>query len=56
MRLRNALLEPQFIMYYLTFLLPRARALLEAEGFTVETPALPEQFRGVRLVVATLKR
>src|SRR6185503_17858574 len=33
MRVRNALLKPQFVMYYLTFMLPRAKALLEADGF-----------------------
>ena len=33
MRLRNALISPPFIMYYLTFLLPRATQLLEAQGF-----------------------
>ena len=49
MRLRNALRQPQFIMYYLTFLLPRARALLEAQGFTVA--ATP--FHGIQLVTAT---
>lgn len=36
MRVRNALWRPPFIMYYLTFLLPRAQRLLEAAGFTVE--------------------
>lgn len=35
MRLRNALLKPPFIMYYLTFLLPECRQLLERNGFTV---------------------
>ncbi len=55
MRVRNALLPSKFIMYYLTFLLPRARALLEAEGFEVETPEnlLPPPFHGLRLVIAT---
>lgn len=49
MRVRNALLRPQFVMYYLTFLLPRARSLLEAEGFVVvATP-----FHGFQLVTAT---
>lgn len=58
MRLRNALIDPPFIMYYLTFLLPRARALLEAEGFKVETPEnlLPPPFHGLRMVIATLTR
>jgi len=36
MRLRNAVLKPEFIMYYLTFLVPRARELLVAQGFEVE--------------------
>jgi ubiquinone/menaquinone biosynthesis C-methylase UbiE len=58
MRLRNALLKPQFVMYYLTFLLPRARALLEAEGFRVDAPEnlLPPPFHGLRLVIASLTR
>ncbi len=57
MRVRNALLDPPFIMYYLTFLIPRARALLEAEGFSVETfPRIaPEPYAGLELVVATLR-
>jgi ubiquinone/menaquinone biosynthesis C-methylase UbiE len=57
MRVRNALLRPPFVMYYLTFLLPRARALLEAEGFTVEVArnVFPAPFeRGV--VVTATKR
>lgn len=49
MRVRNALKQPPFIMYYLTFLLPRARALLEAEGFTVAA----QPFHGLQLVTAT---
>jgi SAM-dependent methyltransferase len=35
MRARNAVWDPPFVMYYLTFLLPRATALLEAQGFSV---------------------
>jgi SAM-dependent methyltransferase len=35
MHVRNALWSPPFIMYYLTFLLPEAKALLEEEGFEV---------------------
>lgn len=55
MRVRNALRSPPFIMYYLTFLLPRARALLEAHGFTVEvaSPALPARLSRLALVLAT---
>lgn len=40
MRVRNALRKPEFVMYYLTFLLPRARALLEGAGFTVRAQPL----------------
>lgn len=36
MHLRNALIRPRFVMFYLTFLLPRARALLEANDFSVD--------------------
>ena len=54
MRVRNALIDPPFVMYYLTFLLPRARALLEARGFLVaarETPEVPRLW-----VVHAIKR
>lgn len=58
MRLRNALINPPFHMYYLTFMLPRARALLEAQGFAVEVHArvLPHPFTALPLVVATRRR
>jgi SAM-dependent methyltransferase len=36
MHVRNALWSPPFVMYYLTFLLPEARALLSREGFSVD--------------------
>lgn len=54
MRVRNALWSPPFVMYYLTFLVPRARALLEAEGLrvTVHRGALPAAFGRLRVVVA----
>lgn len=52
MRLRNALIRPPFVMYYLTFLLPRARRLLEARGFEVQARELPEVPR-LYAVVAT---
>ncbi len=35
MHVRNAVWSPPFVMYYLTFLLPESRALLEGEGFEV---------------------
>ncbi|QRN97471.1 class I SAM-dependent methyltransferase [Archangium violaceum] len=57
MRVRNALWRPPFVMYYLTFLLPRARELLETHGFTVDVrpEALPEPYEryGFRVVIAT---
>jgi SAM-dependent methyltransferase len=40
MRVRNLLVRPPFIMYYLTFLLPRVRRLLERAGLRVEERAL----------------
>jgi SAM-dependent methyltransferase len=40
MTVRNFLLAPPFIMYYLTFLLPGARRLLEKQGLAVEERAL----------------
>lgn len=41
MHLRNLLWRPPFIMYYLTFLLPYCKGLLEAHGFEVrESPGL----------------
>jgi len=43
MHVRNFVWRPRFIMYYLTFLLPYCRGMLEAHGFTVtERPGLFE--------------
>lgn len=57
MRVRNAVWSPPFVMYYLTFLLPRARELLEARGFSVEArrEVLPEPYSryGLWVVIAT---
>ncbi len=55
MHVRNALRKPPFIMYYLTFLVPRARELLEAQGFEVDVREglLPRPFLDYRIVVAT---
>jgi SAM-dependent methyltransferase len=36
MHVRNTVWSPPFIMYYLTFLLPEARAILVDEGFEVD--------------------
>jgi SAM-dependent methyltransferase len=56
MRVRNAVLKPEFIMYYLTFLLPGCKRLLESRGFEVEvlSPFEPPHARA-RLVIATRK-
>jgi ubiquinone/menaquinone biosynthesis C-methylase UbiE len=55
MRARNAVWRPRFVMYYLTFLWPDVRALLERHGFRVAVTrgVFPEPYaRGV-LVEAT---
>jgi SAM-dependent methyltransferase len=56
MRLRNALIRPPFVMYYMRFLLPEAAELLEARGFSVTT--FPVHGEGpssdLRLVIGTL--
>jgi ubiquinone/menaquinone biosynthesis C-methylase UbiE len=55
MRVRNFLLSPPFIMYYLTFLLPAAQALLELHGLRVEIRELTRagEGAGYYLVSAT---
>jgi ubiquinone/menaquinone biosynthesis C-methylase UbiE len=44
MRVRNALLRPAFVMYYLTFLVPEVQDLLSRHGFSVEVKQLPGNF------------
>ncbi len=55
MRARNALLKPPFIMYYLTFLWPDVRPLLERHGFdvVVHRGLCARPFERALLVVAT---
>lgn len=55
MHLRNWLIRPKFIMYYLTFLVPEATKLLEERGFSVEVKkeVFPKPFESACLVVAT---
>ncbi len=55
MRVRNLLVSPPFIMYYLTFLLPEAQKLLEAHGFDVEVreAGFEGPWSALRLVTAT---
>jgi SAM-dependent methyltransferase len=54
MRVRNAILSPPFIMYYLTFLLPEVEGLLQRQGLDVEIRdvGLGEPWTDVRLVSA----
>ena len=55
MAIRNALIKPPFIMYYLNFLLPEIETLLKHEGFAVEirTGLFAKPFSRCCLVVAT---
>ncbi len=55
MHVRNALLRPPFVMYYLTFMLPACVTLLERHGFDVAVhPAgLAPPASGLVVVVAT---
>jgi SAM-dependent methyltransferase len=53
MHLRNALVAPPFIMYYLTFLLPAVHGLLESHDFEVQERSLGGPFPWLQLVVAT---
>jgi SAM-dependent methyltransferase len=57
MRVRNFLHSPPFIMYYLTFLLPDVRALLERHGFQIEVRELAPSgsFAEYRLVLGRRK-
>jgi ubiquinone/menaquinone biosynthesis C-methylase UbiE len=58
MRVRNAVLSPQFIMYYLTFLWPNVRERLERHGLRVEARRglCPAPYDRVIIVVATKDR
>lgn len=55
MHVRNAIKRPPFIMYYLTFLLPHVRRLLQNAGFdvAVHEGAFQGAFRVLKVVVAT---
>lgn len=57
MHVRNAFVKPPFIMFYLAFLLPHAKTLLEERGFDVaiHDEVLPMPFRRACVVVATRK-
>jgi ubiquinone/menaquinone biosynthesis C-methylase UbiE len=53
--LRNWLVVPPFIMYYLTFMLPGVKRLLERRGFAVEISSLGLEgmWAGMKLAIAT---
>ncbi len=54
MHLRNWVVKPPFVMYYLTFLLPKVKSLLENDGFTVEVlQPFDKPLERFRLVIAT---
>jgi ubiquinone/menaquinone biosynthesis C-methylase UbiE len=55
MHIRNALWRPPFIMYYLTFLLPEAKQLLEQHGLavTVHSNLFPPPLRALKVVIGT---
>src|SRR5205823_390246 len=55
MRIRNFLIRPPFIMYYLTFMLPETQDLLQRQGFAVEVSPLGfrDRWANLRLVCAT---
>ncbi len=57
MHLRNLLIRPPFVMYYLRFLLPQARQLLESSGFEVEVRGglFGGKLKHLKLVIATLR-
>jgi ubiquinone/menaquinone biosynthesis C-methylase UbiE len=57
MHIRNLIIRPPFIIYYLTFLLPEAKEMLKKRGFAVEVKDLfEEKFTESKLVVATLHK
>jgi len=57
MHLRNLVIRPPFVMYYLQFLLPEARELLESGGFQVEVREglFEGRYAHLKLVLATLE-
>jgi SAM-dependent methyltransferase len=58
MRVRNVLMHPPFIMYYLTFLLPRAAKLFDRAGFDVmiDNDCFTGPLASLKLVIATKRR
>jgi ubiquinone/menaquinone biosynthesis C-methylase UbiE len=56
MRVRNFVRSPPFIMYYLTFLLPEAQALLEKQGLGVEVRELTSEWPWANLCLVIAAR
>ena len=58
MHVRNALIDPPFVMFYLTFTLPEIRKKLEACGYSVVEKGglFPEPFDVYKLVIATREK
>jgi len=56
MHIRNLLIRPPFVMFYLTFLVPESKDLLERHGFRVQVVehAFPPPFKRGYLVVGQL--
>lgn len=55
MRIRNALIRPQFVMYYLTFMWPDVSVLLQDNGFTYRVIDMFEEhakLKHLKLIVA----
>lgn len=51
---RNFVWRPKFVMFYLTFMLPKVKHLLEAEGFEVQVhdQVFPEPYARASIVVS----
>ncbi|MFN8613865.1 MAG: class I SAM-dependent methyltransferase [Vulcanimicrobiota bacterium] len=54
MRVRNLLWRPTFVMYYLSFVLPRAQQVLESQGFAcqIEEGHFPVPFAQLKVLKA----
>jgi hypothetical protein len=57
MHVRNALWRPPFVMFYLTFLWPYVKTLLEQQGFEVQmhADAYAGRWKPLEVVIATKK-
>jgi hypothetical protein len=53
MRVRNALLKPPFIMYYLNFLVPDILPMFDRVGFDVALHDVRWERRSYKIAVAT---